>query len=201
MLVLSREMVNTLCRVCGRLTRTLFIVLMPAVAASPNSWHGLTLRQSSPAVTVQILGQPQKDETTLQRVRLLSPLATWLSEDHKRDDFRILTFEKLDDFKTVSLMFLKDELVAIYLVPNSKNRITGEDLKRNYSDCEFTTIANAYPMNSFLIGLSQDRKVIVTGTVKGLVRDEVLVGNVLAISIADTAVFSAQRGKVNRSLE
>jgi hypothetical protein len=181
----------------------LLIVLMSALAASPKAWRGLALAHSSPATAVQVLGQPEKDETTkLQRVRLLSPLATWLGEDHKSDDFRILTFEKLEDFKTVSLIFLKDELAAIYLVPNSTNRITGEDLKKTYADCEFDTIANPYPMNSFLIGLSHDGEARVAGTVKGLLRDKNLVGNVLAICLADTAVFPAQKSaKVKPSLE
>lgn len=73
----------------------------------------------------------------------------------KEDVVRILKYESLEDFKSVSLVFKDEKLALIQLVPDKQNKIAARDLKDLYQDTVFRTVFERHDFWSQAYGIDQ----------------------------------------------
>jgi hypothetical protein len=115
------------------------------IAAEPDRWKGLILNETTPQQAIQVLGTPKKDETgtidKLVRAKMFGSSGSGAFVWARRTDVvRMVLYENLEDFETVSLMFKDDTLAMIHLMPNKNNKIAAKDFEALYETAAFRTV-------------------------------------------------------------
>jgi hypothetical protein len=113
-------------------------------AAEPDRWKGLLLNESTAQQAILVLGAPQKDAAgeleKLVKNKMFGSASVFFLKACKADVLRVLRYDTLEDFKTVSLVFKGEILVLIHLIPSSNNKIGATGLKGLYESATFRTI-------------------------------------------------------------
>lgn len=169
------------------------LLVSACFAAKPNQWNGLSLNETTPEQAIKTLGAPQRDESgelwNLARSKAFNISSMFFLMSRKTDVVRVLKYEALESFKTVSLIFKGDKLVVIHLEPTKENKIPAGDIKGLYEECVFrplfqnnefwnqqyivnqgtaTLRPKNYPVVYRLVGVSVKLDGIVVGTVENV---------------------------------
>ncbi len=141
-------------------------------AQQPNSWHGLTLGESTIEEAIAILGTPKKVK---ENQKLSTPISAWIDKSVR---YTKIYFRQVPGFKQVILFFSEDRLTVIQLHFRQKlnpstlsdaygiqfvPKVSGIDVAFNPEDYERNqgqVYPTNYPDRYHLIGISEEAYVV-----------------------------------------